>query len=395
MRERLRPLFAIAITALLLTGIVALLVDPFDPDVACCDHLLYRSMSYNLFTVTRPALNAPPDWSMFADPLHQRWAEYWKKYPLNRVPPYVYRVVTPLSARGVAYATGIDAAYYLISFLALAGAAVLIGLSILELSGSVIPALAGVVLFLINPWTAKFNLWDYMLTDPMAFFFTALAIWALVKRNRPLFFVACAIGVLNKESMVPMVVAYPLTEWWIDHRVRSSSVVAAVGIVVGYAAFRAAMPEAVSYSILGELKANVDHARAMTLAWIATFGVMLPAAFLRPWGSRLMIALVPFAATSVLEAAFVGDLERAMVQALPAVCVGIFWLWPVDLREQLLTLAVVPIFALSLLSYGFLIGIVHYIPLLGLLLIAALCELWLWRSSHPDHAVAVAVTSPR
>jgi len=48
-----------------------------------------------------------------------------------------------------------------------------------------------------------------------------------------LFFASCALGVLNKESMVPMLIAYPLTEVWIEHRVRWTSIAAVVGLIGG------------------------------------------------------------------------------------------------------------------------------------------------------------------
>ena len=175
---------SLTIISVLLTGLIALLSHPWDPDSFCCDHLFYRSMSYNLFTVTRPDLNIPPPGNRLA--LVYEIPDYSWLSPrngLNRQPPYVYRVLTPLLARVIAYATSINAAYYLISFLGLVGASVFIGLAIYELTGSQFPAAGGAVLFLANPWSASFNLHDYMLTDPMAFFFTAVAIWALVTRN--------------------------------------------------------------------------------------------------------------------------------------------------------------------------------------------------------------------
>src|SRR6266511_4273075 len=204
-----RAVVTLATLSVLTTGLIALLVHPFDPDRACCDHLFYRSMSYNLFKVTRPDLNVSPP----GNPLPglygtSRFRSLSPLNGLNRQPPYVFRIVTPLLARSVAYAPGIDAAYYLISFLALAGAALFIGLSIFKLTGSEIPAMAGAVLFLVHPYSARFNLQRFMLTDPLAFFLTALAIWALVERKRMLFFASCALGVLNKESMVLLLIAY-------------------------------------------------------------------------------------------------------------------------------------------------------------------------------------------
>ncbi len=349
-----RAVVTLATLSVLTTGLIALLVHPFDPDRACCDHLFYRSMSYNLFKVTRPDLNVSPPGNPLPDLYGtSRFRSLSPLNGLNRQPPYVFRIVTPLLARSVAYATGIDAAYYLISFLALAGAALFIGLSIFKLTGSEIPAMAGAVLFLVHPYSARFNLQRFMLTDPLAFFLTALAIWALVERKRMLFFASCALGVLNKESMVPMLIAYPLTEVWIEHRVRWTSIAAVVGIIGGWYAFRLAMPIPVNtYSLASEFRSGLRHVELMAGAGILTFGVMIPAAIRRPWGSKLMIALVPFALACILEAWFVDDLERIMAQALPAICVAIFWRWPQERTENMLALAVVPLATLAGIVYS-------------------------------------------
>jgi hypothetical protein len=339
-------------------------------------------MSYNLFTVTRPDLNHPPMGNAgFSD----RNAKFQWEFGLNHLPPYVYRIVTPLLARLIASTTNINVAYYIITTLALAAAALFIGLSILELTGSEVPALAGMVLFVANPFSAKFNLRDYMLTDPMAFFLAALAIWALVSRRRFLFFAVCAVGVLNKESMVPMVLAYPLTEVWLEHHLRPSSVAAAAGIVVGYTLFRVVTPEATTgYTMLNQLNTDFVHIKSIVAMGIVVFGIALPAALRRPWGSSLIVALLPFAIACVLEAWFASDLGRVMAQALPAVCVAIFWLWPADLPRQLLTLAVVPLALVQmaivvLFKAGFagdaLLGSVF------LTLVAFVAEVWLWRLS--------------
>ena len=386
--HRARP--TIVLVCLATTGVLALLVHPFDPDRECCDHLAYRSMSYNLFTITRPDLNVPPPGNEAFD---MGVATEHIRYGLNHLPPFVYRVVTPLLARSIAYVTGIDAAYYLISFFALAAAAIFIGLSILELSESIIPALAGAVVFLVNPYTVRYNLWDYMLTDPMAFFLAALAIWALVKRNRTLFFAACAVGVLNKGTMLPMLVAYPLSEAWLDRHIRRSSITAVVGILAGYYLFRVAMPEALpDYTLSTQAGAALANVRVglMVTAGITVFGVMVPASLRRPWHSGLMIALVPFAAFAVL-----GTLPRHQVQALPAVCLGMFWRWPTMRRERLLLLAVVPLAILSAVVYSN--GLPGWFQIRhlenptrvieSLVLVAAAVEVWLWRLQRDSAAL--------
>jgi hypothetical protein len=267
MRERRRVLASLVIISVLLAGLVALLSHPFDPDAISGDHLFYRSMSYNLFAVTRPDLNVSAPSS---------GGQMWKD-GLNRQPPYVYRVVTPLLARGIAYATGINTAYYLISFWALVGAAVFIGLAIYEMTGSQVPSVAGAILFLSNWWTARFNLADYMLTDPIAFFLNAIAVWALVRRKRTLFFVVCAVGLLNKETMLPMLVAYPMSELLVDHRVPRSSIAFLIGIPVAMSAFRHAIPVPDGgYSLLGSFSGGMTSAKWVLLEGLTVFGAVGP-----------------------------------------------------------------------------------------------------------------------
>ena len=66
----------------------------------------------------------------------------------------------------------------------------------------------------------------------------------------------------------------------------------------------------------------------------------------------MMVALVPFALACILEAWFVDDLERIMAQALPAICVAIFWRWPQERTENMLALAVVPLATLAGIVYS-------------------------------------------
>ena len=76
----------------------------------------------------------------------------------------------------------------------------------------------------------------------MAFFLTALAIWALVERRRGLFFAVCAIGVLNKESMMPLLLACPLAESIRTRRFPWASASWAVAIGVCWVVFRIVLP---------------------------------------------------------------------------------------------------------------------------------------------------------
>jgi hypothetical protein len=321
------------------TLLAGLVVERFDPDTACCDHLFYRSMSYNLFSVTRPDLDAIPAGNELSDLYgvpDYGWLDH--RNGLARQPPYVYRVVTPLLARAIAPITGIDDAYWLISLLALAGAATFLGLTALRLTGSAVPAVVVVAAFLTDPPTARWNLNDFMLTDPMAFFLTALAIWALVERRRVLFFVVCAIGVLNKESMVPLLLAYPLTEGIRARRFPWVSASWAVAIGMGWFVFRIVLPVPVdTYSILGQFREGSQHVRLMGVVLLFTMGPLLPAVR-RGLRDPVVLGLLPFAAAAVLSAWFVDDLERAMIQALPVALIAGLRPWTDSLRARIAVL---------------------------------------------------------
>ncbi len=321
------------------TLLAGLVVERFDPDTACCDHLFYRSMSYNLFSVTRPDLDTIPPGNeleqLYGAPDYG-WLDH--RNGLARQPPYVYRVVTPLLARALSPMTGIDDAYWLISLLALAGAATFLGLTALRITGSAVPAVVVVAAFLTDPPTARWNLNDFMLTDPMAFFLTALAIWALVERRRSLFFVVCAIGVLNKESMVPLLLAYPLAEGIRTRRFSWVSASWATAIGVCWIAFRIVLPVPVdTYSILGQFREGSQHERLMGVVLLFTMGPLLPAVR-RGLRDADIVSLLPFAAAAILSAWFVDDLERAMIQALPVVLLAGLRPWTSSVRTRIAVL---------------------------------------------------------
>jgi hypothetical protein len=318
------------------TLLAGLVVERFDPDTACCDHLFYRSMSYNLFSLTKPDLDTIPAGNelqaLYGAPDYG-WLDH--RNGLARQPPYVYRVVTPLLARAISPITGIDDAYWLISLLALAGAATFVGLTALRITGSAVPAVVVVAAFLTDPPTARWNLNDFMLTDPMAFFLTALAIWALVQRRQALFFVACAIGMLNKESMVPLLLAYPLAEGIRARRFPWVSASWAIAIGMGWIAFRVALPVPIdSYSILGQFREDWPHVRLMGVVLLFTMGPLLPAVR-RGLRDPVIVSLLPFAAAAILSAWFVDDLERAMIQALPVVLLAGLRPWTSSVRTRI------------------------------------------------------------
>jgi hypothetical protein len=330
-----------------MTAAVALGTRSLDPN-RTWDSLFYRSMAFNVVSVTRPDLDVPPVgqqlWRAYRLPAEQRASSRLLYFldardGLSRQPPYAYRVVTPLVARVLFTATGnIDAAFYAITFVSLAGAALFLALSVYALAGSVVPAIVAELLFVANPVTDRFNFEIYMLTDPLAFFLTAVAIFALVRRRPILFFVVCLVGVFNKETMLPLLVCYPLSEALIEGRVTRGSVITALAIGAGWYAFTRLLPVPVhTYSLLREFRGPA-YAGTVAAALIATFGVLLIGSW-RGILSPVVVSVVPFGLANVAGAWFVGDTHRAVAQATPVVVLAVLWLWPSDRLGRTLVLA--------------------------------------------------------
>ncbi len=108
---------------------------------------------------------------------------------LARQPPFAYRLATPALAGLLEHVTGnIDSAFYIPHvFFCLVAAAFLLGLCIQVLSGSLVPGLVAIAVFMTNPAIGQVNLAGYMLTDPLALLLTAVAVYALVTRKPAVF----------------------------------------------------------------------------------------------------------------------------------------------------------------------------------------------------------------
>jgi hypothetical protein len=379
-----REVAILAVLAVGLVAVVALLVKPFDPDTACCDHLFYRSMAYNEFGQTRPDLDVPPAGNSLSS-LYGSAAFPWldEANGLARQPPYAYRIVTPAIARGLASVIGINAGFYVLTFAALVAAALLMGLSVFALTGALLPSAVAVALVALNPATAHLDLYDYMLTDPVALCLVALAVYALITRRPVVFYVACLVGVFNRESMLPMVACYPLSEYLIDRR-RPATWAPAVGVVGAWLALRVFWPIPVNrYSLVNEFVGTFARARMVVSVTLVTFGVLVFTVW-RGIFTRWAWVLAPFALASFAAAWFAGDTSRIIVEALPVFIIATLARWPVDARERRLVL---------LPAAGFLFGVVAYelgvphsllLPALGLIVIAnelLLAREWLGRRS--------------
>ena len=256
-------IWIVFVFSILLTAFAALLVQPFSPDPACCDHLFYRSMAFNLITVSKPAYNLPPQGNdlnrhyLLVETSQSRLPgiEFLdRRNGLNRQPPYAYRIVTPLLARVFYAVTGdINASFYAVTFVGLSGAMFFLAVAVLGVTRTLFRALIAASILAAGPPT-RVLLRNYMLVDPLSYLFIGLAVLALVIRRRWLFFAACLFGVFNKETLLPMLLGYPALELLEERRVSRVSATLAVGIALAWTLFRSWFPVPVDrYSVTLQL----------------------------------------------------------------------------------------------------------------------------------------------
>jgi hypothetical protein len=353
--RRLQPsrVVMLALVCIAVTGVIALRTPRFDPDASCCDHLFYRSMAFNFFSVTRPALDRPPP----GNPLIKLQREHvvvggarlQQGNGLRRQRPFAYRIVTPLSARLLYGLTGdINDAFYLLSFLALFGACLFLSLTIFTITGSLIPAIAGVLAFALNPWTTRWNLFDFMLGDPLTFFFIAVATFALFRRRPLLFYIACLAGAFNKELVLPLLIAYPLSELFLDHEFRPARFLPALGIGAAWTAFRLLLPvPAAHYSASDQFAAyNIGLREVLSVV------AMLLVPVWRALRSRMMWAVAPFLVLNLAAGVFVGAVQgRHIVQLLPVVIPLMLLVWPRSMGAKVLTLLPLAVYLAQIIYF--------------------------------------------
>jgi hypothetical protein len=139
-----------------------------------------------------PAYNLPRDHHMYA---------FMATYPVGslHVAPWGWRLLGPAFAR--LFPGSVTVGFQLLAVGALSLTALAMFLVVRRLGFDRRLAIIGVVLFLSLGYAVKFNLYDFWLTDPLAFFFVAAALLCVVLRFDIGFAICLAIGVLSKESV--------------------------------------------------------------------------------------------------------------------------------------------------------------------------------------------------
>jgi hypothetical protein len=319
-----------------LTGIIAAHQPAFDPNATLGDHLFYRSMAYNLFVVSRPDLNTPPAALRAGHerPETRRWLRPGNH--LNRQPPYVYRVVAPLTARAIGYVAANDdaaAGFRVLALASVCAAAFFTSATVYALTRDPLAAAVASIALFANPWFANFNLYDYMLSDPLAMALIACSIWALARGMRTVFWISAFVAIFTKEIAIVLIPIGLWREYAQSGRVRPASIAIAASAAIAYGVFRVAMPiPGDSYSLSAVVQSPYGFP---VWAW-RTFGILGISALARLRYVRLAIELLPLSLAAVAGSLLVTDHERALIYAFPMVVVAILGVRTRSARDRLL-----------------------------------------------------------
>ena len=208
-------------------------------------------------------------------------------------------------------------------------------------------AFAGLLLFVSLSFATKYAMFDFWLTDPLAFAFVALAVLFAVERRPVAFAICLAVGVLAKESVLfaaPLLYTFGADRPF-DRRTLWRTVVAATPAVLVLLAVRLAIPawngqpyalglpgpiaanartipEYSAVAVAGDVLARrVSDLPATIARTVSAFGLLagvLP--FLGGHRAReLAVRFAPFLALVALQLIFALNTQRLLVLAFPAV----------------------------------------------------------------------------
>ncbi|MEA2556580.1 MAG: hypothetical protein QOG88_118 [Actinomycetota bacterium] len=294
---------------------------------------------------TAKLLPSHPWWSFPAD--HHVYL-YMAQHPVGRFrgAPWAWRLLEPGLVRASPFTPQVGFAIVASASLGLTGLVLYAVCRRLQFSAHL--SLYGVILFFGLSYAVKFNVYDFWLTDPLAFFFTALGVFAAIDRRRVLFAACLAVGVLAKESVIFVAPLYLSlnVRTRADKRLLLESLLVALPAVLVLVAVRVFIPAmnadpayvaSLPRLVAADTRSVPDYSPSVvfrtvmryrlahwssTLAQaVSAFGVLIPA--LLVFGGRkaweLAVRLSPFLVLVFVQLAFAFNTQRLVVLAFPAV----------------------------------------------------------------------------
>ena len=150
---------------------------------------------------TLPLVPSHPD---FANPWDHHWYIEMANNPIvvfkqTIIAPYCYRILMPILGWLMPFDLTIN--FQILTMLCLFFTGLILYIILKEFYSKIL-SLAGLTLFYSSHWTARFLIYDFWLTDSMAFLFILLCFFAIVKSNIMLYGVSLFLGVLSKEVVL-------------------------------------------------------------------------------------------------------------------------------------------------------------------------------------------------
>lgn len=185
--------------------VLALLVEPFDPDLYCCDHLYYRGQAQSWSGLGAVNLSEIPLENRFWGVIANEETYYQLSNGLTAQPPYVFRPLVPLLAGLLGHLVGINVAFYLVTAISLLLLGYFSGLAVSKLSGSIGLGIAVAMGALLFPEVGRAFFYNYMLVDAASLAVVAAVLYLIVTRRwMAASIVAAIIAPLTKETLVTL-----------------------------------------------------------------------------------------------------------------------------------------------------------------------------------------------
>jgi len=329
----------------------------------------------------RTARLLPPDPAFYLPADHHIYA-FMASHPVGEfhVAPWCWRILGPALAAGSGLPA--DRAFEVITSLSLAATALLMFFILRRLRIDLHLSLLGILLFMSLGYATKFNIYDFWLSDPLAFAFTSAAFLFVLLGWDVAFAICLAVGVLVKESVFfAVALHYGLrARRPIDARTALNTATLALPALAVLLSIRAAIPAwngrqdylatlpfpirrnartVPSYDVSTVLTLTIQrrHLGETLLRTLTAFGAVVPVlAVVGVYSTRrFAVRLLPFVVLVLSQLLFAQDTQRLVVLAFPALIVlAVFGLrWLRDERgvgSSVLTCLAVGTFALGLLS---------------------------------------------
>jgi len=269
--------------------------------------------------------NFPKEWD------HQKYIQMAEGNPFGlHKAPFGWRVLNPILAKLLPF--DLLTSFSVLCFIAICATAVMMYYLLMSLGYSSMLAIGGMFFFFSLGSAVGFNMYDFWLTDPLAFFFITFVLWSIVNQKDILFAFMLALGVAAKENVffaAPLYYMFQAQKRFDIPKLMRWLYLVLPSIVI-LIALRVFIPQENELYNIRNLFQTIGMDRIEHFSWdslssytIGTFGLILS---LIPFFSikrnvDYLVRFLPFIALTYLSLLFAVNTGRVIVSAFPAVIV--------------------------------------------------------------------------